>query len=180
MGLFALLGATLVIFAGSRYLVDPVMAALAPIDDMDDASSFTPDQIEGMRKKLRLDRPVPVQYTLWVWDLLHGHLGNDIVDSQRPIAKEAAPEVPAHAPNSHARIHTGRAGGHPYRYTLSRESRLSVGYGGQGVRRSWLRGPGVLDRRGRHTNIRTSLRTAPNGQARAKASHIETTFCPSP
>ena len=62
MGLFALLGATLVIFAGSRYLVDPVMAALAPIDDMDDASSFTPDQIEGMRKKLRLDRPVPVQY----------------------------------------------------------------------------------------------------------------------
>ena len=94
MGLFALLGATLVIFAGSRYLVDPVMAALAPIDDMDDASSFTPEQIEGMRKKLRLDRPVPVQYTLWVWDLLNGHLGNDIVDSQRPIAQKLRQKFP--------------------------------------------------------------------------------------
>ena len=94
MSLFALVGATIVIFAGSRYLVDPVMAYLAPVDNMDDASSFTPEQLEGARKKLRLDRPVPVQYVLWVWDVLHGNLGNDIVDTQRPIAQKLRKKFP--------------------------------------------------------------------------------------
>jgi peptide/nickel transport system permease protein len=94
MGMFALLGATLVIFAGSRYLVDPVMAILAPIDEMDDASSFTPEQIDGARKKLRLDRPVPVQYVLWLWDVARGNLGEDINDTQRPISQKLREKFP--------------------------------------------------------------------------------------
>ena len=94
MALFALLGATLVIFAGSRYLVDPVMAILAPIDQMDDESTFTPEQIEGARKKLRLDRPVPVQYVLWLWDVVRGNLGEDLNDTQRPISQKLREKFP--------------------------------------------------------------------------------------
>ena len=94
MSLFALLGATLVIFAGSRYMVDPILAILAPIDNMDDESAFTPEQIEGARRKLRLDRPVPVQYVLWLWDIVRGNLGEDINDTQRPIAQKLREKFP--------------------------------------------------------------------------------------
>ncbi len=94
MSLFALLGATLVIFAGSRYLVDPVLAILAPVNNMDDDSAFTPEQIEGARRKLRLDRPVPVQYVLWLWDVARGDLGEDINDTQRPIAQKLREKFP--------------------------------------------------------------------------------------
>ena len=94
MSLFALIGATIVIFAGSRYLVDPVLAILAPVDQMDDESAFTAEQLEAARKKLRLDRPVPVQYVLWVWDVVRGDLGQDLSDTQRPIAQKLRQKFP--------------------------------------------------------------------------------------
>ena len=96
MSLFALVGATIVIFAGSRFMVDPVMAFLMPVGEegMDDASSFLPEQIEAMRKKLRLDRPVPVQYALWLGDILRGDMGNDFIDHDRPIANKLREKFP--------------------------------------------------------------------------------------
>jgi peptide/nickel transport system permease protein len=38
----------------------------------------SPDAVAAIRKEFRLDRPVPVQYVLWLGDLVQGNLGRSI------------------------------------------------------------------------------------------------------
>jgi peptide/nickel transport system permease protein len=42
----------------------------------------TPEIIAGIRANLGLDRPIIVQFGAWVWQLLHGDLGNSLLSLQ--------------------------------------------------------------------------------------------------
>src|SRR5882672_3552065 len=42
----------------------------------------TPQAIADIRAALGLDRPIPVQFVEWLWQLLHGDLGTSILSKQ--------------------------------------------------------------------------------------------------
>jgi peptide/nickel transport system permease protein len=71
-----LLMASVIIFALMRLIPgDPVLMLLG--DD------FSQDAYERMRAKLGLDRGLVVQYVLWLRSVLHGDLGDSILQHQR-------------------------------------------------------------------------------------------------
>ncbi len=55
--------------------------------------SATPVQLASLRHTLGLDRPVPVQYVLWLRNLLHGNLGNSLVNDY-PVSRLIAQRLP--------------------------------------------------------------------------------------
>jgi ABC-type dipeptide/oligopeptide/nickel transport system permease component len=57
-------------------------------------SNPTPQQVENLRIALGLDKPLPVQYLLYVGRLLHGDLGQSFITG-RPISEEIAARFPA-------------------------------------------------------------------------------------
>jgi len=63
---------------------DPLTAVL-PID-------ATAAQQAEMRAAYGFDRPLPVQYGLWLWKVLHGDLGNSIATG-RPVLSEVSRAV---------------------------------------------------------------------------------------
>ena len=63
---------------------DPLTSIL-PID----ASA---EQQAQMRAAYGFDRPLPIQYGIWLWKVLHGNLGNSIATG-RPVATEVAHAV---------------------------------------------------------------------------------------
>jgi peptide/nickel transport system permease protein len=80
-GLLAMLGATMIVFASSRLAGDPrLLYADRP------GYGLTPEQYEALGKKLGLDKPLVVQYFMWVGGVLRGDLGRTIMDD-RPIAE---------------------------------------------------------------------------------------------
>lgn len=52
------------------------------------------EDIERVRKQLGLDKPLPVQYAVYMGELLHGDLGNSI-STKRPITQELTERLPA-------------------------------------------------------------------------------------
>jgi peptide/nickel transport system permease protein len=82
--LIALIGATLIIFSVSRLLGDPRVLLLP-----DDAYGITEEVWEELSRQLNLDKPIPFQYALWLWDLARGDLGRDLADRQL-----IAPKIP--------------------------------------------------------------------------------------
>jgi peptide/nickel transport system permease protein len=58
---------------------DPI-SAIVPAD-------ASQDLIDQVRASYGLDKPLPVQYALWFWKVLHGDLGNSIATG-RPVASE--------------------------------------------------------------------------------------------
>lgn len=57
-------------------------------------SNPTPQQIQNLRVALGLDKPIPVQYVLYLGRLLHGDLGQSFITG-RPISDEIAARFPA-------------------------------------------------------------------------------------
>jgi ABC-type dipeptide/oligopeptide/nickel transport system permease component len=57
-------------------------------------SNPTPQQVENLRVALGLDKPLPVQYLLYLGRLLHGDLGQSFITG-RPIGEEIAARFPA-------------------------------------------------------------------------------------
>lgn len=53
-----------------------------------------PEQIERVRHQLGLDRPLPVQYAIYMGELLRGDLGTSVA-SKRPVLKELLDRLPA-------------------------------------------------------------------------------------
>jgi peptide/nickel transport system permease protein len=53
-----------------------------------------PEDIARVEKQLGLDRPLPVQYAIYMGDLLHGDLGTSI-GSKRPVLQELTGRLPA-------------------------------------------------------------------------------------
>jgi peptide/nickel transport system permease protein len=82
-----MLGLLVVTFIISRLLpVDPVLAIVG-----DHASEST---IAAARTKLGLDHPIPVQFLLYIWNVLQGDLGISLRTSQ-PILDDLAHVFPA-------------------------------------------------------------------------------------
>jgi peptide/nickel transport system permease protein len=63
---------------------DP-LTAIMPVD-------ATADQQGEMRAAYGFDKPLPVQYAIWLWKVLHGDLGNSIA-SGRPVLSEVGRAV---------------------------------------------------------------------------------------
>jgi peptide/nickel transport system permease protein len=82
-----MLGVSVITFAISHVVpADPVLAALG--------DKAQPDQIAAFRAAYGLDRPLPVQYALYVEGLVHGDLGRSI-RTRRPVATDLADFFPA-------------------------------------------------------------------------------------
>jgi peptide/nickel transport system permease protein len=63
---------------------DP-LSAILPAD-------ATQDLIDQMRAEYGFDKPLPVQYALWFWQVLHGNLGTSIATG-RSVASEVSRAV---------------------------------------------------------------------------------------
>jgi peptide/nickel transport system permease protein len=84
---FVLFGITLITFLISHVVpADPVVAYLG--------EHAPPDLVEKVRHQIGLDRPLPVQYVIYLRDLFHGNLGTSIMDN-RPVRQELAQYLPA-------------------------------------------------------------------------------------
>lgn len=82
-----LLGTTLVTFILARVVpADPAVSYLG--------SKARPDELARISHELGLDRPLPVQYGGYLWDLLHGDWGTSIATKQ-PVLGEILHRVPA-------------------------------------------------------------------------------------
>ncbi|MDP3062620.1 MAG: ABC transporter permease [Chloroflexota bacterium] len=79
--LFSLFGATAVVFAMSRMTGDPMLLYAKP-----GGYGLTPEQTAFIRKKLGLDRPLVVQYFMWISNVFRGDLGRTLLD-ERPVVK---------------------------------------------------------------------------------------------
>ena len=49
-----------------------------------EATSYTEEDVQRVREELGLDRPIPIQYVAWTWDLVRGDLGKSFI-TNRPI-----------------------------------------------------------------------------------------------
>ncbi|QIX97353.1 ABC transporter permease [Cedecea sp. FDAARGOS_727] len=65
---------------------DPLQAYITP--------RMSPEDIERIRQSMGLDKPLPVQYLLWLKNLLHGDLGYSLI-YHRPVLTMIAERIPA-------------------------------------------------------------------------------------
>jgi peptide/nickel transport system permease protein len=78
--LLVVLGASVLIFLLVRLLPGDIATVLAGSE-----STLSPAQREALLRGFGLDRPLPVQYGLWIWAMLHGDFGTSFRTSQ-PVA----------------------------------------------------------------------------------------------
>ena len=76
----SLLGATMMVFGLSHAKEDPSYVFFGP-----ESYGITKEQIEFQKKKWGLDRPLVVQYGIWLRNVVTGDLGNSIT-TRRPVA----------------------------------------------------------------------------------------------
>jgi peptide/nickel transport system permease protein len=80
-------GITLLVFLlNAMGLGDPARAAMGQRGD--------PEALERLRREYALDRPLPVQYAVWVGRLMRGDLGQSFRE-QRPVVEVIAERLPA-------------------------------------------------------------------------------------
>ncbi len=53
----------------------------------------TPQTVAALDRQLGLDKPLPVQFVLWLWQALHGNLGQSI-QLQQPVVQAIAQRLP--------------------------------------------------------------------------------------
>ena len=78
-------GVTIFVFALIHLSGDPLSAIVAP--------DATADMVAQLRKTYGFDRPLPVQYALWLGKALQGDFGRSIVNS-RPVLETLLTAVP--------------------------------------------------------------------------------------
>lgn len=84
---FVLFGISLITFSISHIVpADPARVAAGP--------RAGPEQVETIRKKMGLDKPLYMQYVTYISGLLHGDLGYSIY-SRRPVLEDFADYFPA-------------------------------------------------------------------------------------
>ena len=86
-GFFTLWVLSLVVFLSARATGDPALALLPP-----EASGAA--EYEKLKKTLGLDKPIPVQYLLFMQDAVRGDFGNSIID-RRPVRDVLFQRIPA-------------------------------------------------------------------------------------
>jgi peptide/nickel transport system permease protein len=67
--------ATLVVFSLAQ--ITPGGAAEAAA-----GPTATPQQVQALKLQMGLDKPLPVQYATWLWNLLHGNFGQSLINRQ--------------------------------------------------------------------------------------------------
>jgi peptide/nickel transport system permease protein len=82
------MGATIIIFAASRVLGDPTVLFLP-----EEGYGLDAAELDKARKRLHLDKPVPLQYAFWVADIVRGDLGQDLGD-RHPISSKLRDKLP--------------------------------------------------------------------------------------
>ena len=60
----------------------------------DDGYGIAPETMHHIRAKWGLDRPVPVQYVVWIGKILRGDLGNSL-NGGRPVSQSIKDRIPA-------------------------------------------------------------------------------------
>jgi len=88
-GILSLLGATFLVFGISQTTNDPLLLYAKP-----GGYGVSPEQVQALKEKLGIDRPVPVQYGLWLGRTLRGDLGNSILD-EIPVTRKLRDRIPA-------------------------------------------------------------------------------------
>ena len=84
---FVLIGISIITFFLARVVpAEPAILYIGPKARQED--------IDRVRIKLGLDKPLPVQYIVYMTELFHGDLGNSIA-TKRPVAKELTGRLPA-------------------------------------------------------------------------------------
>jgi peptide/nickel transport system permease protein len=84
-----LVGMTLISFVLSQAVpADPVTANLG------ERAASNPEVVEAFRRRWGLDRPLPEQYGIYLWNVLHGDLGTSIATKQ-PVAQDLRRHLPA-------------------------------------------------------------------------------------
>jgi ABC-type dipeptide/oligopeptide/nickel transport system permease component len=85
--LFVLIGVSIITFFLARVVpANPAELYIGPKARTED--------IERVTKQLGLDKPLPVQYSIYMQELFHGDLGNSI-STKRPITQELTDRIPA-------------------------------------------------------------------------------------
>ncbi len=88
LGIIALLIAMLIVFSLSRVKGDPRYFFIG-----EDSLGIDPEAWEEWGRKLNLDKPVPIQFALWMGDILTGDFG-DSVTLQRPVLEAIREKAP--------------------------------------------------------------------------------------
>jgi peptide/nickel transport system permease protein len=86
--IIALIGVTIIVFVLSRQVGDPVALLVS-----DGGYGLSDEAWQAQRAKLNLDKPVPIQYLLWLGDVLQGDLGHDLSDGY-PVTKKIQEKIP--------------------------------------------------------------------------------------
>jgi len=86
--IIAVMGVTLIVFILSRQVGDPVALLVS-----EGGYGLTENQWEIQRKKLNLDKPVPIQYILWLGQVATGDLGRDLSDNY-PVTQKIREKLP--------------------------------------------------------------------------------------
>lgn len=86
--LLTILAATIVVFGLSRLVGDPRLLYAKP-----EGYGITPEQYEALGKKLNLDKPLVVQYGIWLSKAVRGDLGVTLF-SEKPVFTEILDKLP--------------------------------------------------------------------------------------
>lgn len=79
MGVIILILVTLFVFLALRLLPgDPLVLFIS----QSQTQTYTPEQMQELRHKFGLDKPLPVQYINWIGEVLHGNFGTSIMTGQ--------------------------------------------------------------------------------------------------
>jgi peptide/nickel transport system permease protein len=79
------LGVSIVCFSLVHLADGDPLSSILPVD-------ATQETIDAMRIAYGYDKPLPVQYALWLWKVLHGDLGTSIATG-RPVLSEVGRAV---------------------------------------------------------------------------------------
>ncbi len=90
LGIIALLIAMLIVFSLSRVKGDPRYFFIG-----EDSVGLDPAVWEEWGRRLNLDKPVPIQFALWIGDILTGDFGDSVTTQRRVLAviREKAPNT---------------------------------------------------------------------------------------
>jgi peptide/nickel transport system permease protein len=83
----SLLGATFIVFGITIASEDPLQLYAKP-----GGYGISPDQEAALRKKLGIDKPIVVQYVLWISRAARGDLGNSIFD-ELPVTQKISQRI---------------------------------------------------------------------------------------
>ncbi len=78
---------SIIIFALGRLSGDPVVLLLGDL--------ATQEEKELITRDLGLDKPIPVQYAIFLADAVRGDLGNSVRGARRPVTQMIGERIPA-------------------------------------------------------------------------------------